>query len=240
MGIMITPLNTDKRNIIVDELNNSADFALLVAEITKYQDVTETEKTDSFEFTFLFPEQEKEVKKEALFVTLNDETIVEAVRESCGKLRIKAHYSAILETGEKVTRQAVVSDRSVVNELEIPFDERYFQFVEHLKHPTGAEEINAEDVSTQAWYEGCLVFGDPATGFHHYKWCGAKCGSGTPINALDRCCRAHDYCWANFGKGDDECDMNLYHCASKTSDPGWYMVATFGYECATSGLFGVC
>jgi hypothetical protein len=63
--------------------------------------------------------------------------------------------------------------------------------------------------------EGC--FPSP---LGHYEHCGKNCGyygdlgGGTPKNALDRCCVAHDRCWRQFGDHDPECDRIFVDCAS--------------------------
>ncbi|WP_405097002.1 hypothetical protein [Oceanobacillus sp. FSL H7-0719] len=64
---------------------------------------------------------------------------------------------------------------------------------------------------------GCCTFSGVK-----YKWCGAGCGSGTPVNSLDTCCRTHDYCYGSFKSYPDRCscDRNLRSCAANTSDPG--------------------
>jgi len=59
-----------------------------------------------------------------------------------------------------------------------------------------------------------------------YKHCGPGCGDGlstgggTPTNAVDNCCRAHDRCWANFGTKDPCCDKVLVECAKANSYAG--------------------
>jgi hypothetical protein len=115
----------------------------------------------------------------------------------------------------------------------------FFQYVAELelKKPQGADEVVEGEIQAEAaWYEGCLSFynsGNDKT--YNYKWCGKSCGSGTPINTLDTCCRTHDRCYANFGINDDECDWDLYYCANATSDPGWWMVAEYGHIVAGGG-----
>lgn len=90
---------------------------------------------------------------------------------------------------------------------------------------------NEEDsISVNAWYSnipclynGCCVIKEPLypgaapTIPVSYKWCGAKCGSGTPVNSVDTCCRAHDKCYATKKSypGRCSCDRNLISCLSK-------------------------
>ncbi|MFD0768951.1 hypothetical protein ACFQZ1_08515 [Bacillus sp. CGMCC 1.60114] len=59
-----------------------------------------------------------------------------------------------------------------------------------------------------------------------YKHCGPGCGDGltfgggTPINAIDYCCRSHDRCWSQFGENDACCDKNLVSCAKANRSAG--------------------
>ncbi|KYD23937.1 hypothetical protein P9851_01730 [Geobacillus stearothermophilus] len=227
-------LETESKNALLEELNNSDEFALLVSEISRHHTVKDVKETDALKLTF---GTGKTI--DAIFVKLNDEAIIQALKDE-DEFRIKAHFSA-LKNRKKVIRKAIVKDNSVEIEFEIPFEASYFLFVEELKNPMGADKITEGEIAPEAWYEGCLVFYDSGSGkYYYYKYCGAKCGSGTPINALDRCCQAHDRCWANFGKGDDGCDYELYLCANATYDPGWWMVAEFGLLCSQGKLGSIC
>ncbi|MGE7946783.1 hypothetical protein [Lysinibacillus sp. NPDC093688] len=81
--------------------------------------------------------------------------------------------------------------------------------------------LDGQDVSAQAWYDsipcvanGCCAFADGPIQLEKpvvYKWCGANCGSGTPVNAADNCCRTHDYCYSSFPSYPNRCscDRNL-------------------------------
>lgn len=239
-------LEFNKKKTLVTQLNTNEDFALLVAEIKKHHTDVEEKKTDAFELEFIAEQGEEGLKKNAIFVSFNNEVIVEAVQE-LGGLRLKAHFTAKGEKGEKVIRKSIVENGQVVTEFELPFNAAYFSFVEEFKNPTG----EVEDIITPEaeWYEGCLSFYNSGDGKrYNYKYCGAKCTGvvggvkyqATPINPLDSCCRAHDRCWDNFGKNDNLCDYDLYTCANRSYDPGWWMVAQFALSCSKGQLGSVC
>lgn len=247
MLIKSKELEPASKSVLIDEINTSSDFALLVSEIQKHHSNVEVSRTEALQLSFpSTSEADEELKLNAIFVSLADEIIVQGIKEF-DKIRFKAHYSIVNEQGEKVIRKAIVDQGEVVIEDDIPFSADYFLFVDELINPTGADDIS--DVAPQAWYEGCLVFFTSSNGkYHYYKYCGANCTGqvggvkykATPINSLDSCCRAHDRCWDTFGKGDSGCDRQLYNCANKTADPGWWMVAEFGLLCSQGKLKGVC
>lgn len=70
-------------------------------------------------------------------------------------------------------------------------------------------------ISVPCVQNGCCTFGSMK-----FKWCGAGCGSGTPINSLDTCCRSHDYCYGSYKSYPDRCtcDKTLIDCAASTSN----------------------
>ncbi|WP_375200837.1 hypothetical protein [Bacillus sp. RS11] len=89
---------------------------------------------------------------------------------------------------------------------------------------------NTNDISPQGVpciQDGCCVFNEPAwVGGPMipvmYNWCGANCGSGTPVNSTDTCCRTHDNCYTSFTSYPDRCscDKNLINCIKGQTNPG--------------------
>lgn len=89
---------------------------------------------------------------------------------------------------------------------------------------------NLSQISTKAWYskipcisKGCCIIKEPLypgaspTIPIIYKWCGANCGSGTPVNSVDTCCRTHDKCYIKNKSYPKRCscDTNIIKCVSK-------------------------
>lgn len=86
------------------------------------------------------------------------------------------------------------------------------EFTELTEEEKGEADVTALDLP--CIQNGCCSFrynGNPFNPLVRYKWCGANCGSGTPVNALDRCCRTHDNCYGSYGSypGRCACDRNL-------------------------------
>ncbi|WP_404800616.1 hypothetical protein [Bacillus halotolerans] len=72
-------------------------------ELAKNYQIFETPEQESFEFTYFFPEQEEQLKKEALFLTLGSEAIIEAVRQKCGNLQVLTHQTEDCPVGQSQT-----------------------------------------------------------------------------------------------------------------------------------------
>lgn len=57
----------------------------------------------------------------------------------------------------------------------------------------------------------------PKIGFCYpgYRYCGPGCtGSGAPINAVDKCCQAHDTCYSQK-RGTQYCDELFQQCLNR-------------------------
>ncbi|MBR7554934.1 hypothetical protein ACFFJI_03625 [Allobacillus sp. GCM10007491] len=103
-----------------------------------------------------------------------------------------------------------------------------------LYKSSSSETVKDGNISLQAWYDivpcigsGCCAFPEPLwPGGPYvtipYNWCGNNCGSGSPVNSVDECCRTHDYCYGAFPSYPDRCncDQNLLNCLDGISGYG--------------------
>ncbi|WP_037341611.1 hypothetical protein [Salinicoccus luteus] len=225
MRAKIKELSIPKTKELFNEALKQNDTKLLLEELNINIDQT---KEKAYTLQFFYENQEDKVF-ETLLIYQNDEKVIEATKDYNDNAfqKIIAHYVDNNPDSKKIKRVSVKNNQ--VNVLkELPYDHNYFDFF---------AENQVNDISAQQnWYDGCFVFGDPGTGYHIYKHCGADCGDegsdggGVPINPLDSCCRSHDRCYENFGYDDCECDQILGDCANGTIDPGWYAVATWAYN----------
>lgn len=116
----------------------------------------------------------------------------------------------------------IENDEIIVNRVEQTTSQtvELFDPLKSLK----SDAPNDNKISIEAWYDNvpCLSNGCCTFSGVKYNWCGAKCGSKTPINDADTCCRTHDYCYGSFATYPKrcECDKNLRTCLGYTSDPG--------------------
>lgn len=121
-----------------------------------------------------------------------------------------------------VVKGAQTVQTYILEEGKLVLDNEFEYIGNFLDDTIDLEQIDNEE------YEGVLAKNFPfsfclAGGYRH---CGPGCGDGlargggTPINAIDSCCRGHDRCWANFGNGDACCDKILVDCAKANRSAG--------------------
>lgn len=149
-------------------------------------------------------------------------------------LHLEKREEAIYERTIAIDNNEIIIDRKEPTDKEFVGNAGMYEFLGQ------AAKDYSDDISVSAWYDdipcvanGCCMFieaawpGGPIMPIP-YKWCGANCGSGEPINSLDTCCRSHDWCYASFSKYPDRCacDQNLIDCASRISGNSSLLVRT--------------
>jgi len=167
----------------------------------------------------------EEVKILINYLKLQANTYVIVSKAKNENQEIGYSYSVELNTisnseGGKLKTVVTFDDGVRIGEYEVSTEESTLYLPDLLKeevYTNGDPSLIDAQVSVPCIQNGCCTFSGVK-----YKWCGAGCGSGTPINALDRCCRTHDYCYGSFKSYPDRCacDRNLRSCAANTNDPG--------------------
>jgi hypothetical protein len=192
----------------------------------------------AFEATFF---AHKEIKKSSesskavaqlnRFIKLNDKlkvNLFKSTNVSDGKTSYISQAITLLEEQGKTLKQIVTFfDGELLADKILETDEQKLDilvdFAQLSEEEKGETDLEAQDLP--CIQNGCCSFrynGLPWNPLVVYNWCGANCGSGTPVNALDRCCRTHDYCYGSYGSypGRCACDRNLISCASSTDEAG--------------------
>lgn len=133
------------------------------------------------------------------------------------------------ELGENLKTIVVFMDGEFLAEHETPTPDTELTLPnEEDEEVDNASESKEDAHVLSGWglpciQNGCCSFRYNGIGkLYRYKWCGANCGSGTPINALDRCCKMHDECYSYYSTYPNRCgcDRVLISCASKTDNAG--------------------
>ncbi len=154
--------------------------------IVRHLNGEEDTKNDFFTGTLIY----EDIEKDSLYTQLN----------------FKARNDTLVTLSESSYDEDHVRMTAEVNskeESEFPFDKDYYP------------GMLLDQVSSDAWYSGCLPGG--------YIWCGEKCGGSAAcksnlsgVNGLDNCCKAHDCCYSEKGVSykDCYCDDRLCGCTA--------------------------
>lgn len=178
---------------------------------------------------WIFDDQgEKQVVEQSNhLIKYNDQFTVSFIKTVFNNHEVTYNFKGIslnIEDGNIIKKIAVFQDGELQIENEVDSD------VEILELPVynDPDEDQENNLTIQelddCWKDGCCSFrynGLPWNPLVNYNWCGKGCGSGTPVNGLDSCCKTHDLCYV--GKtypAKCKCDEAAAICAAGTDFAG--------------------
>lgn len=156
-----------------------------------------------------------DVEQTQTYVELSDEAQLRIIstRGTSGNERLNV---AAIYRGEKDGIPRVFTTAfekgTIKYEVDRAYDEEQFKLPE-----------DKGDIEPYVAYLDCVFGGSCCTlSGKKYRWCGAGCGSGTPVNSLDTCCKWHDGCYGDYGSYPKRClcDEVLIACADGTGVDG--------------------
>ncbi|HHY71964.1 MAG TPA: hypothetical protein GX497_01810 [Bacillus bacterium] len=185
----------DEKGICVNE-----DFNTKVFDVEYFDENSET--------------QVATIEQTQIYVQLSDDAMLRIIASKTTEredIKVAAIYRNELNGVPRVFTTAVKNGK-IEYEVDKEFDENTFKLPQ-----------NKRDVEPQAAYLDCVWGGSCCTlKGKKYNWCGAGCGSGTPINSLDTCCKWHDDCYTTNPSYPARCvcDKVLIRCAEGTNVDG--------------------
>lgn len=188
-------------------------------------------ESNMLDITYFFEDDKKGIFSRLHNLKLTEKTRLEiaSLPEDSNEFIVKVFH--VTESDDKKILHFVsYSDGKYLADLKEDFQD------ESLENPNLLELHNesiSNDESSEvgvAWgslpcvQSGCCTIKEPIyTGGApvipiKYNWCGASCGSGTPVNVVDTCCRSHDWCYDSFKSYPSRCacDRNLRNCVDGT------------------------
>jgi Phospholipase A2-like domain len=202
-----------------------------VLEHIGYQNLINIEPAEQKNYETIYTYDEngiaKKVIQNSLFLKYNDQLLVNVIKTVADDSKESYFIRAILlkeQKGKIIKHLVSYLNDEFLSENEIPSNEQVVEIPVYEETTESAESITVQDID-DCWYDGCCSFrynGLPWNPLVKYNWCGRNCGSGTPVNPLDTCCRTHDNCYGAYKSYPDRCacDRNLVQCASYTDEAG--------------------
>lgn len=171
------------------------------------------------------------VEQEIQFLKYNDQLRVNIIKSKDVENQNTLHVVSVIELDKEsgIKRAVLFMNGELVDDNVTKTDEK------ELTIPAEFDQLSQEEIATDeevisvqglpCIQDGCCSFrynGNPFNPLVKYNWCGANCGSGTPVNALDRCCMYHDGCYDDNKSYPARCgcDRILLSCANLTDNAG--------------------
>lgn len=202
-----------------------------VLEHIGHENLINTEPTEqkNYETVYTYDDNgsTEKVTQNNLFLKYNHQLLVNIIQTAADNSKASYFIRAILlkeQEGKTIKHLVSFLNDEFLSENEVPTNEQALQIPMYEEATESDKSVTVQDID-DCWYDGCCSFrynGLPWNPLVKYNWCGRNCGSGTPVNDLDRCCRSHDYCYGAYPSypGRCNCDRNLIQCASNTDEAG--------------------
>lgn len=194
-------------------------------------DINSILESNSIKMTYFFRDDTKGVVSVLQNVKLNENTRLEIISFPNNFQEFEVKFYHLKENDdEKKLRFVSYLDGKLISDKEEDFQDSLLENPNLLDLYNDTISNNQEEDVEVAWgglpclQNGCCIINEPLYPGSaplvpvYYNWCGANCGSGSPVNSVDTCCRTHDYCYGSF-KGYPSryaCDKNIRNCVAST------------------------